>query len=113
MTEYFYEKGLGTAILDYHVKNQGMTGIDAETNRMAGEDGLEAIRYLRANAERYNILADHIAIGGFSAGGMLSGYAATQFGLGGETKVSSHPNAALILYGAFSATSSVPTLWAE
>ena len=107
VAEYFFEKGIGAAILDYHVKSDGPMKIDPETNRMAGEDGLEAVRYLREHAARYNILPDRIAIGGFSAGGMLSGYAATQFARTGAG-VSSRPDAALILYGAFSATSSVP-----
>ena len=117
VSEYFYRAGLNVAILDYHV-NEGIT-IDLTENeafRMAGEDGLEALRYLRSHAEQYHILPDHIAIGGFSAGGLLSGYAATKFDYGDEQaedplrKVSSRPDAALILYGAFSNTSSVPPL---
>ena len=115
--EYFYHQGLNVAILDYHVKNdEEIKLVDPEFQRMAGEDGLQAIRYLRFNAEKYSILPDHIAIGGFSAGGMLSGYAATKFDYGNTAaedpllKISSRPDAALILYGAFSNTSSVPPL---
>ena len=115
VAEFFFEKGINAAILDYHVKKEGYTGLDPETMRMAGEDGLEAVRYLRANADAYRILPDHIAIGGFSAGGMLSGYAATRFDEGDPSspdpvkRASSRPDAALILYGAFSRTSSVPS----
>ncbi len=117
VSEYFYRMGLNTAILDYHV-NDGIS-IDLRENEawhMAGEDGLEAIRYLRTNAQKFNVLRDHIAIGGFSAGGLLSGYAATKFDQGCEEaedplkRVSSRPDAALILYGAFSVTSSVASL---
>ncbi len=113
VAEFFYEKGINTAILDYHVNPDRMMGDNNDTVRMAGEDGLEAIRYIRANAAKYNTLPDHIAIGGFSAGGMLTGYAATKFDYGDPEaaeelkRVSSRPDAALILYGAFSRTSSI------
>lgn len=110
VAEYFYEKGIGVAILDYHVgKGEGLN-IDPNVNRMAGDDGLEAVRYLRKNAKELGIAENHIAIGGFSAGGMLSGYVATKFDYGDPDTglVSSRPDAALILYGAFSATSGIP-----
>ena len=113
VSEYFYEKGINTAILDYHVDPERMMGDNGDTIRMAGEDGLQAVRYIRAHAEKYHTLPDHIAIGGFSAGGMLSGYVATKFDYGDREaadplkKVSSRPDAALILYGAFSRTSSI------
>ena len=115
VAEYFYEQGINVAILDYHVKKEAVLDpVFSETTRMAGEDGLQAVRYLRAHAEEYGIKPDHIAIGGFSAGGILSGYAATKFDNGDLTaedplkRVSSRPDAALILYGAFSPTSSIP-----
>lgn len=114
VAEYFYEKGVNVSILDYHVGHDGSNKGMYEKIRMAGEDGLMAIRYLRANAERYGIDSEHIAIGGFSAGGMLSGYAATHFDYGDPKaeeellRVSSRPDAALILYGAFSFTNTVP-----
>ena len=113
VAEYFYSQGIGAAILDYHVRAEASLSIADETSRMAGEDGLQAVRFLRANAEKYGVLPDHIAIGGFSAGGILSGYAATRFDYGDAEasdpllRVSSRPDAALILYGAFSVTSSV------
>ena len=115
VAEFFYEKGINVSILDYHVKKDGGIDIRPDSAAMAGEDGLQAIRFLRANAEKYGILADHIAIGGFSAGGMLTGYAATQYDSGDPEaedpllRVSSRPDAALILYGAFSATTSIPS----
>ena len=115
VAEFFYEKGINVSILDYHVSDEGIDGGKETTMRMAGEDGLEAVRYLRASAGKYNVLPDHIAIGGFSAGGMLTGYAATRFDAGDPAspdpvkRVSSRPDAALILYGAFSRTSSVPS----
>lgn len=114
VAEYFYEKGINAAILDYHVDPNAPMGGSAEIIHMAGKDGLAAVRYLRTYADKYHILPDHIAIGGFSAGGMLSGYVATQFDYGNPKaadallRVSSRPDAALILYGAFSTTSSIP-----
>ncbi len=117
VAEFFYQAGLNVAILDYHVSDGQMIDLrENETIRMAGEDGLEAVRYLRSHAEQYHILPDHIALGGFSAGGILSAYAAGRFDYGNETsenpllKISSRPDTALILYGAFSSTSSVPPM---
>lgn len=115
VAEYFYEQGINVAILDYHVKKEPVLEVFSETSKMAGEDGLQAVRYMRAYADKYSIKADHIAIGGFSAGGILSGYAATKFDYGDARgkdplhRVSSRPDAALILYGAFSSTSSIPS----
>jgi acetyl esterase/lipase len=101
VAEYFRKAGLNTAILDYRV--QPYTQLDA------CEDAKRAIRTLRFNAKKYNILPEKIAIGGFSAGGMLTGLAATMFDYGNPNasdpieRVSSRPDAALQLYGSFSA----------
>lgn len=114
VAEFFYKKGINVSILDYHVGHDRTDKGTFNAFRMAGEDGLAAIRYLRVNADQLGIDPDHIAIGGFSAGGMLSGYAATQFDYGDLNssdpyrRVSSRPDAALILYGAFSFTNTVP-----
>lgn len=105
VADYFYEKGINAAILDYHVDPE--LEVENETIKQAGEDALQAVRYLRFHADEFGILADKIAVGGFSAGGMTSGYAATRFDYGNlevekvERQVSSRPDAALILYGAF------------
>ena len=99
VADYFYQKGFHTAILDYRV--------DPYTDADSCRDGCRAVRYLRANAAKYNILPDKIAFGGFSAGGMLTGEVATHFD-GGDPdaqdpveRVSSRPDAALELYGSF------------
>lgn len=100
VAEYFHAKGINTAILDYRVRPYDTDAPCA--------DGLRAIRYLRYNADKLGILGDKIAIGGFSAGGMLTGMAATRFDYGDPTaadpveRVSSRPDAALLLYGAMS-----------
>ena len=99
VADYFYNRGFHTAILDYRV--------DPYTREDSCMDGCRAVRYLRANAAKYNILSDHIAIGGFSAGGMLTGQVATHFDYGNPQaddpveRVSSRPDAALELYGSF------------
>ena len=115
VAEIFYEKGINAAMLDYHVKPCGETMLDADIQHMAGRDGIAAVRWLRANAAQLGIDENRIAIGGFSAGGMLTGYAATRFDAGDPAssdpvkRASSRPDAALVLYGAFSRTSSVPS----
>jgi len=99
VAEYFYDKGINTCVLDYRV------GPYEQLDACA--DGLRAIRWLRANAETLGIPADKIAIGGFSAGGMLTGMASTRFDYGKPDaadpieRVSSRPDAGLVLYGAF------------
>lgn len=98
VAEFFHARGMNAAILDYR--------LHPHTPQESGEDGSRAIRYLRANADKLNILPDHIAIGGFSAGGMLSAMAATRFDAGDANspdpieRVSSRPDAALLWYGA-------------
>lgn len=115
VAEYFHARGLNAAILDYTV--QGDAEADAtEVRLQAGEDALQAIRYLRANAAALGIRADRIAVGGFSAGGMTSQLAATRYDYGDPQaadpllRVSSRPDAVLLLYGAFSATTGVGAL---
>lgn len=104
VAEYFHDKGINTAILDYRVRPYDTDAPCA--------DALRAIRYLRFNANKLGILPDKIAIGGFSAGGILSGMAATRFDYGipeaedPVERVSSRPDAVLLLYGAMSMASS-------
>lgn len=112
VAEYFYSRGFNAAILDYTVK--GLSNADLQNvKEAAGKYALQAIRYLRANADKYGIPADKIAIGGFSAGGMTSQMAATRYDFGDHEaddpvlRVSSRPDAVLLLYGAFSSTTSI------
>lgn len=105
VAEFFHRQGFNAAVLDYYTNAEGALG-DEDTQIRAAEDGLRAIRYLRCHTERLGISPDKIAIGGFSAGGMLSNLAATRYDAGntGDSdpveRVSSRPDAALLLYGA-------------
>lgn len=99
VADYFYQKGFHVAIIDYRV--------NPYTEDDSCADGCQAVRYLRANAQKYNILPDKIAFGGFSAGGRLTGQVATRFDAGNPDaedpvkRASSRPDAALQLYGSF------------
>jgi len=103
VAERFYELGFNTAVLDYR--------LNPYTQLDACADAKRAIRYVRANAAKYNTLPDKIAIGGFSAGGMLTGMAATLFDYGDPDaedeieRVSSRPDAAIQCYGSMSIAS--------
>lgn len=105
VAEYFHRRGFNAAVLDYYTNASGAPGDDG-TQRRASEDGLQAIRYLRCHAEQLGIRPDKIAIGGFSAGGMLSNLAATRYDKGVANtadpvvQASSRPDAVLLLYGA-------------
>lgn len=109
VAEYFYNAGLNTAVLDYTVdKDAEPFSIESlPTIRACREDGLRAIRYLRYHAEQLGIRNDRIAIGGFSAGGFLSLYAATSYDDGDPNaadpidRVSSRSDAVLPIYSAF------------
>ncbi len=99
VAEYFYDRGYNVAVLDYrvHPYPQSVSCID----------GRRAMRVLRSRAAGWSVPADKLAMGGFSAGGMLTGMVATRFDAGDPTapdsveRFSSRPDAALILYGAF------------
>lgn len=90
--------GINAAILDYRVIPY--------TREVILQDAKRAIRYLRYNAENYNILPDKIGVLGFSAGGNLA--ALTGFcGDDGDKdsddpieRVSSRPDAAVLCYAA-------------
>ena len=99
VADYFYDKGYNVAVLDYRVNPYPQT--------VSCADGVRAMRVLRSHAAEWGIPADKIAMGGFSAGGMLTGMVSTRFDYGCANaadpieQVSSRPDAALILYGAF------------
>lgn len=99
VADAFHQKGLNAAILDYRYLPY--------LREAAKDDGLRAIRYLRYHADRLGIATDHIAIGGFSAGGILTSMVNTSFDPGNPIaddpidRVSSRPDAAFQMYGSF------------
>lgn len=108
VSELFNARGFNAAILDYTVNADGpMPGAEIPAVReAAGADALRAIRYLRANAEKLGVNPEKIAIGGFSAGGRVSQYAAFKYDFGNPDssdyveRASSRPDAVMLMYGA-------------
>jgi acetyl esterase/lipase len=62
--------------------------------RLAVADGIQAMRYLRANAAKFGIASDRIGIMGFSAGAM------TTMGVVMDSEPADRPNFAAPIYGA-------------
>lgn len=100
VADYFYEKGFHTVILDYR--------LIPYTRWDCVADGHRAIQYLRCHAEEYNIDPNHIVLGGFSAGGILSNMAGSTYKAADPEsadeleRYSSRPDAVIVGYGAFS-----------
>lgn len=98
--EFFVKAGLNVAILDYRCKPY--------TKADCLLDAKRAIRYLRYHAQAFNLDPDHIAIMGYSAGGMLTNMAGALFDYGVSDaqdpveRVSARPDAAIVCYGAMS-----------
>ncbi len=67
-------------------------------------DGLRAVRFVRANATRFGVNPQRVAVMGFSAGGHLAGSVATHGGAGDAAshdsveRQSARPDAALLIY---------------
>lgn len=111
IADYFYEKGLNVAILDYAVKDPKCAGttlsINPDVMKTACEDAKRAIRLLRYHADEWNICADKIGIGGFSAGGIITSLLLTHYDNGNSEhadpveRVSCRPDATFQMYGSF------------
>ena len=63
--QYLAEHGYAVASIEYHVVGSGLY-------RDAVQDIKDAMQFLRANAEKYNLDADNLAIMGNSAGGYMT-----------------------------------------
>ncbi len=98
VAEYFASHGFNTAILTYRLQPFG--------RKDALDDMQRAIRLIRAHKAEFGV-SDKIICMGFSAGGMLSGNAATHFDKGDPDasdpieRESSRPDGAVLGYGAF------------
>lgn len=74
VAKWFQERGVNAVILKYSLGN--FTG-NAQKHPAMINDAKRAMRLLRANAEKWNINPDMIAVLGFSAGGHLASTLAT------------------------------------
>jgi acetyl esterase/lipase len=77
-------------------------------------DGQRAVRYVRAHAAEYGIQPGKVGVWGFSAGGHLAGYLATQpepanpSSVDPVERVSAHPDFAIFAYARLSLDDSIP-----
>ncbi|WP_321371088.1 alpha/beta hydrolase [uncultured Draconibacterium sp.] len=89
--------GYVVASIEYHVATNGLYSD-------AVKDTKAAIRFMRANAQKYGINADKVAVWGESAGGYLTGMTGTSngevaFEEGENLDQSSDVQAAIVVYG--------------
>lgn len=89
--------GYVVASIEYHVATNGLYSD-------AVKDTKAAIRFMRANAEKYGIIPDEVAVWGESAGGYLTGMTGTTngeevFEEGENPEQSSDVQAAIVVYG--------------
>lgn len=68
--EWFTQMGIAVAVVAY--------SLPSGNRALPLSDAVEAIRYMRANAETLNIVPNEVGIMGFSAGGHLASVVATQ-----------------------------------
>ena len=76
VAEKLKEKGIAAFVLKYRMPDES-TCIDKTLAPL--QDAQQALRFVRENAERFNLNENNIGILGFSAGGHLAGSAAVHF----------------------------------
>jgi len=91
IAEWLNGIGMSAFVLDYRIAPYAGAAFLA--------DGKQAIRFVRANAEKFGIDANRIGVCGFSAGGHLAGCCATMFENSDE-----RPDFALLCYGVLALT---------
>lgn len=101
VSKYFQSNGISAFTLTYRCRPYDHNAIVADIHR--------AVRWVRYNAQRFNIDPDKIGVLGFSAGGHLAMLGSTVFedGISGSDEidsVSSRPDAALLCYPVVSMT---------
>ncbi|HEX3659960.1 MAG TPA: alpha/beta hydrolase [Acidobacteriaceae bacterium] len=82
----------GGARFGAQIRNYALIG---EDGKYALDDGVQAIKVVRAHAAEWGISPDRVVFMGFSAGGMITEYTAIQ------PDVSARPNFAAPIYGAY------------
>ena len=95
VAKFFNQYGISTFNLAYRFAPYNYYAIRADINR--------AVRWVRFNADKYNIDPEKIAVLGFSAGGHLATMGVTQYDSGlaeGDEidRVSCRPNAGILCY---------------
>lgn len=96
--KWLSSKGIQAFILKYRLPND-----KSMKDRKNGplQDAQQAIRYVRANAEKYGINKSQIGIIGFSAGGHLASTASTHYNdkvYESEYQVSARPDFSILIY---------------
>ena len=92
VAKWLNNKGIAAFVLRYRLVPTGKDGVREmlmkATNRprieqdmadaalLAGADGLQALAYVRSNAEKFNLSIDRIGFMGFSAGGAVTAHTA-------------------------------------
>jgi acetyl esterase/lipase len=103
MAEWFNTLGIAAFVLKYRLGPR-------YRHPVMLLDAQRALRYVRANADKFGISADRIGMIGFSAGGHLASTAATHFDFGNPTaadsieRVSSRPDFLILCYPVISFT---------
>ncbi len=98
IAKYLNDAGVSAAVLWYRAP---------DNRKGALQDAQRAIRLARANAEKWNINPDKIAIMGFSAGAHLSAVASARFDkpsykpVDGIDKLSARPDHTILIYPAY------------
>ena len=82
----------GAARFGAQIRNYALI---AEDGKYALDDGVQAIKVVRAHAAEWGVSPDRVVFMGFSAGGMITEHTAIQ------QDVSSRPNYAAPIYGAY------------
>lgn len=101
LAEYLASRGLVAISADYRIASKHKTTPD-----VAVEDAKSAVRYVRANAERFGADPSKVIAGGGSAGGHLAACTALVegFDAANDPKVSAKPNALVLFNPALNLT---------
>lgn len=98
VAQWFNTLGIAAVVVKYRLPNDKIM-----KNKNIGplQDAQQAVRYIRENAEKYNIDPNKIGILGFSAGGHLASTLATHYDdkvYETTSKISARPDFSLLIY---------------
>ncbi len=92
LARHFQQRGFVVAVLKYRLPKPEAMG--ADDLPLSQQDALEALRYVRRNAEKWNVNPQRVGIMGASAGGHL----ACSTGVFGRAEDQSRPDFVVALY---------------